>query len=76
MSDPMQLREKLRWIADELEKDMRRAECKGRTLVLKIKLHTYEVLTRQVVTPKAIYLADDLYNYSLPVLAKLEQEIP
>ncbi|OTB19169.1 hypothetical protein K445DRAFT_314041 [Daldinia sp. EC12] len=76
LSDPVQLREKLRQTADELEKDMRRAECKGRTLVLKIKLHTYEVLTRQVVTPRAICAADDLYNYSLPILAKLEQEIP
>ncbi|KAK7987276.1 DNA/RNA polymerase [Apiospora saccharicola] len=76
MSDPTQLREKLRWIADDLEKDMRRAECKGRTLVLKAKLHTYEVLTRQVVTPKAIHLADDLYNYALPVLTKLMQEVP
>jgi DNA polymerase kappa len=55
---------------------MRRAQCKGRTLVLKIKLHTYEVFTRQVVTPKAVCLADDLYNYSLPILAKLEQEMP
>ncbi|KAI1375490.1 IMS-domain-containing protein [Hypoxylon crocopeplum] len=76
MSDPLQFREKLRWTADELEKDMRRAECKGRTLVLKVKLHTYEVLTRQVVTPRAICAADDLYNYSLPILVKLEQEIP
>ncbi|ROV95848.1 hypothetical protein VSDG_05135 [Cytospora chrysosperma] len=76
MSDPKQLREKLRWTADELEKDMRRAECKGRTLVLKVKLHTYEVYTRQTVVPKAICLADDLYNYSLPILAKLEQERP
>ncbi|KAB5584745.1 DNA polymerase kappa [Coniochaeta sp. 2T2.1] len=76
MSDPVQLREKLRNTAEELEKDMRRAECKGRTLVLKAKLHTYEVFTRQVVTPKAVYLADDLYNYSLPILAKLEQEMP
>jgi DNA polymerase kappa len=76
MSDPTQLREKLRSTAEELEKDMKRAECKGRTLVLKVKLHTYEVFTRQVVTPKAVYLADDLYNYSLPMLAKLEQETP
>lgn len=76
MSDPVQLREKLRWTAEELEKDMKRAECKGRTLVLKVKLHTYEVFTRQVVTPKAVHLADDLYNYSLPILAKLEQEMP
>jgi DNA polymerase kappa len=76
MDDPGQLREKLRRTADELELDMRKAECKGRTLCLKVKLHTFEVLTRQVVPPKAVYKADDLYNYSLPMLAKLEQEIP
>ncbi|RYP52365.1 hypothetical protein DL768_002476 [Monosporascus sp. mg162] len=76
MSDPVQLREKLRSTAEELEKDMRRAECKGRTLVLKVKLHTYEVFTRQVVTPRAIFLADDLFNYSLPILNKLQQEVP
>lgn len=76
ISDPVKMREKLRWTADELEKDMRRAECKGRTLVLKVKMHSFEVYTRQVVTPKAIYLADDLYNYSVPILTKLEQEMP
>lgn len=76
MSDPTQLREKLRWTAEELEKDMRRAECKGRTLCLKVKMHSYEVFTRQVVTPKTIYQADDLYNFALPMLAKLEQEMP
>lgn len=76
MSNTLKLREKLRWTAEELEKDMRRAECKGRTLCLKIKLHTYEVYTRQVVTPKAIAVADDLYSYALPMLAKLEQELP
>lgn len=76
LSDPQQLRTKLRWTAEELEKDMHRAQCKGRTLVLKVKLHTYEVYTRQAVTPKAIHLADDLYNFALPILAKLEQEIP
>lgn len=76
MSDPIKLREKLRWTAEELEKDMKRAECKGRTLCLKIKLHTFEVYTRQAVTPRAVCLADDLYNYSLPILAKLEQDMP
>lgn len=55
---------------------MRRAQCKGRTLVLKLKLHTFEVYTRQTVVPKAIHLADDLYNYALPILAKVEQETP
>lgn len=76
MSDPAMLREKLRGTAEDLERDMKRAECKGRTLCIKIKLHTFEVYTRQVVTPRAIYLADDLYNFSLPMLAKLEQEMP
>ncbi|KHN97706.1 DNA-repair protein, UmuC-like protein [Metarhizium album ARSEF 1941] len=76
MSDSAKLREKLRWTAEELEKDMERAHCKGRTLCLKIKLHTFEVLTRQAVMPRAICSADDLYHFSLPILAKLEQEIP
>ncbi|PTB37756.1 hypothetical protein M441DRAFT_92219 [Trichoderma asperellum CBS 433.97] len=76
MSDPTKLRDKLRSTAEALEKDMRKTECKGRTLCIKIKLHTFEVYTRQVILPKSIYLADDLYNYSLPMLAKLEQEIP
>ncbi|EXJ75965.1 DNA polymerase kappa subunit [Cladophialophora psammophila CBS 110553] len=71
-----ELREKLRRTAEELAKDMIRVEVKGRTLVLKVKLHTYEVFTRQVATPKAVHLADDLYNYSLPMLVKLEKEIP
>ena len=76
ISNKDELREKLRHRAEELEKDMARVEVKGRTLVLKIKLHTYEVFTRQVAPPKAVNLADDLYNYSLPMLAKLEKEMP
>ena len=76
MSGKDNFRERLRWTAEELEKDMRRAECKGRTLCLKIKLHTFEVFTRQVVTPRAICLTEDLYTYALPMLAKLEQDMP
>lgn len=76
MSDPAKLRDKLRSTAEALEKDLKKNECKGRTLCIKIKLHTFEVYTRQVVLPKSIQLADDLYNYSLPMLAKLEQEMP
>ena len=76
MDDAAQLREKLRRTAEELQKDLERAQCKGRTLCIKVKLHTYEVLTRQAVLPKAVFLADDLYNHALPMLAKLEQEIP
>ncbi|KUJ18798.1 impB/mucB/samB family protein [Mollisia scopiformis] len=76
MSDPVELRDKLRATAEELEKDMVRTQFKGRTLCLKVKLHTYEVFTRQVIPPKAVYVADDLYKYSVPMLSKLEQEFP
>ena len=76
MSDKAELRAKLRWIAEELEKDLTRTQFKGRTLVLKIKLHTYEVYTRQTAPPKAVCTADDLYAYALPILTKLEKEIP
>ncbi|PPJ50188.1 hypothetical protein CBER1_05188 [Cercospora berteroae] len=75
-SDPQELRDKLRHTAESLEEDLQRTEFKGRTLCLKIKLHTYEVFSRQVQPPKAVYTADDLYNYSLPMLQKLEKEMP
>ena len=70
------LRAKLRSTAEELERDLKRTQFKGRTLVLKVKLHTFEVLTRQTVPPFAVFKADDLYRFSLPMLAKLEKEIP
>ncbi|TVY38608.1 DNA polymerase kappa [Lachnellula subtilissima] len=76
MGDPGELRNKLRATAEELEKDMFRTQFKGRTLCLKVKLHTFEVFTRQVIPPKAIHLADDLYRYSVPMLSKLEQDFP
>lgn len=76
ISRPTELRERLRQTAEDLQKDMARVGVKGRTLVLKIKLHTYEVFTRQVVPPKAVWHADDLYQYALPMLVKLEKEMP
>ncbi|KAF7885737.1 uncharacterized protein EAF02_004246 [Botrytis sinoallii] len=76
MNDATELRSKLRHTAEELEKDMQRTQFKGRTLVLKVKLKTYEVLTRQAAPPKAVFLAEDLYKYSLPMLEKLEAEMP
>ncbi|MCJ1312740.1 hypothetical protein MMC25_006416 [Agyrium rufum] len=75
ISEKQALRDKLRWVADELEKDLLRTQFKGRTLVLKIKLHTYEVFTRQVAPPKAVSAADDLYKYALPMLEKLEKDM-
>lgn len=76
ISSKSEFREKLRYLSEELEKDLARTQFKGRTLVLKVKLHTYEVFTRQTVLPKAIYLADDLFQHALPVLRKLEKEFP
>ncbi|RDI84492.1 hypothetical protein Vi05172_g5614 [Venturia inaequalis] len=76
ISGKAEFRDKLRQIADELEDDLKRTEFKGRTLVLKVKLHTYEVLTRQTVTPSAVHKADDLYKFGLSMLTKLEKEIP
>ena len=76
MQSPEALREKLRAISEELEGDLKRTEYKGRTLCIKIKLHTYEVYTRQMTPPFAIHRADDLYRYSLPMLEKLMKELP
>jgi DNA polymerase kappa len=73
---PDELRAKLRYVADELEGDLKRTEYKGRTLCIKVKLHTYEILTRQMTPPFAVQRADDLYKYSLPMLEKLMREIP
>lgn len=76
MSDKDELRAKLWHTAEELERDLERTQFKGKTLVLKVKLHTYEVLTRQTAPPFAIHKKEDLYKYSLPILTKLEKDIP
>ncbi|KAH9868310.1 hypothetical protein J1614_007382 [Plenodomus biglobosus] len=76
LQSPDELRTKLRYVAEELEGDLKRTEYKGRTLCIKIKLHTYEVHTRQTTPPFAVHRAEDLYKYSLPMLEKLMSEIP
>lgn len=76
LGSPDSLRQKLRDIAEELEGDLKRTEFKGRTLCIKIKLHTYEVYTRQMTPPFAIQRAEDLYKYGLPMLEKLIKEMP
>ncbi|KAF2402791.1 DNA/RNA polymerase [Trichodelitschia bisporula] len=70
------LRTKLRQTAEALEEDMKQAGVKGRTVVLKVKLHTFEVLTRQVGTHIPVWTKDDIYRISLPMLERLEKEIP
>ncbi|KAJ5730852.1 uncharacterized protein N7483_005360 [Penicillium malachiteum] len=76
IGDKEEIRAKLNWVAQELEKDLARTQFKGRTLVLKVKLHTFEVLTRQTAPPRAISQAKDLYAFALPMLVKLEKDIP
>ena len=76
IGDKDEFRGKLWWAAQELEKDLARTEFKGRTLVLKVKLHSFEVLTRQTAPPRAVSVAKDLYAFSLPMLTKLEKDIP
>ncbi|KAA8645388.1 uncharacterized protein ATNIH1004_006807 [Aspergillus tanneri] len=71
-----EFREKLWSISKELEKDLASTQFKGRTLVLKVKLATFEVLSRQCQPPRAVFLAKDLYTFSLPMLEKLEKEVP
>ncbi|KAJ6098519.1 hypothetical protein N7467_000054 [Penicillium canescens] len=76
IGDKEELRAKLWWAAQELEKDLTRTQFKGRTLALKVKLHTFEVLTRQTAPSRPVCIAKDLYTFALPMLAKLERDIP
>lgn len=76
MQSPAELRAKLRHTAEELEKDAKRVGVKGRTLVLKIKLHSYEVFTRQMVPGKTLSGAEEMYLYGEKMLSKLEKELP
>ncbi|KAJ5632019.1 hypothetical protein N7490_008358 [Penicillium lividum] len=76
IGDKEEIRAKLHSVSQELEGDLARTQFKGRTLVLKVKLHTFEVLTRQIAPSRAVSQARDLYNFALPMLVKLEKEIP
>ena len=77
LSDLVALRDRLRQTADDLEADMLRVGCKGRTLCLKIKLHTYEVHTRQAAAQRRLLSdAKDMYDLALPMLDKLAKEMP
>ncbi|KAL4805321.1 hypothetical protein BDV18DRAFT_140696 [Aspergillus unguis] len=76
ISNREEFREKLWSCAQELEKDLSRTQFKGRTLVLKVKLATFEVLTRQHKPARAVSSAKDLFTSALPMLEKLEKDIP
>ncbi|KAG0643410.1 hypothetical protein HOY80DRAFT_945889 [Tuber brumale] len=74
LSGPGPLREKLRSTTQELEKDLLAANLAGRTIAVKVKLHTYQVHSRQKALHRAISSAEDLYNHALPLLQELEGE--
>ncbi|KAL5622067.1 hypothetical protein BROUX41_006012 [Berkeleyomyces rouxiae] len=74
LSGTQALQDKLQAIAEALEKDLAKHSVKGRTLVLKVKLHTFEILTRQVISPKPLAHADELFTHALPMLVKLQAE--
>ncbi|KAA8913048.1 hypothetical protein FN846DRAFT_916487 [Sphaerosporella brunnea] len=76
LSGAENLREKLRVTAEELEKDLKKAGCAGKVLVLKVKLHTYEVLTRQRNLLRPVVAKEELYSLALPLLQALEAEFP
>jgi len=76
LSGPGLLREKLRSTAQELEKDLLAANLAGRTVTVKVKLHTYQVHSRQKALHRSIFSAEDLYNHALPLLQELEGEFP
>ncbi|KAL2864355.1 Y-family DNA polymerase [Aspergillus lucknowensis] len=76
ISTKEEFREKLWSCAQELEKDLSRTQFKGRTLVLKVKLASFEVLTRQYQPTRAVSTAKELFTSALPMLEKLEKEVP
>lgn len=75
ISDPGVLREKLKEAAEELEKDLGKAGVRGRTVVLKVKQHTFEVYTRQVVAGRPVCKAGELYELGEKMLGKLQEEV-
>jgi len=53
---------------------VRPANLAGRTITVKVKLHTYQVHSRQKALHRVISSAEDLYNHALPLLQELEGE--
>lgn len=68
------LRDKLRYTSEELAKDLEKLKISGRTLVLKVKLDTYQVLSRQRALMKLPRTAEELFTLALPLLIGLEKE--
>ncbi|KAF8471677.1 hypothetical protein BDZ91DRAFT_692591 [Kalaharituber pfeilii] len=68
------LRKKMRNTAEDLEKELEEKCLALRTLVLKIKLHTYGVHSRQRALHRPIHSAEDIYQYALPLLTALEND--
>lgn len=75
-SNMTDLEQKLRSMSAQLETELAEKRLRGRTLVLKVKLDSFEVLTRQMAPSSPVYKADSIFRHSLPMLRKLHDEIP
>ncbi|TGZ76414.1 DNA/RNA polymerase [Ascodesmis nigricans] len=69
------LRRKLRERAEALERELERTGVRGRTLVLKVKLATFEVLSRQRGISPRLKEAGEIFEATLPLLEALEKEM-
>lgn len=67
---PKELDDKLKEIAASLAEDMARLQYSGRTLTLKLKLETYEVLSRSITPGDGVmfHTYDQLYKYGKQML--------
>jgi len=58
-----------------LEGDLVRHELAGRVLSIKITQHTFAQAVRQRHLPRLVWKKEDLYEYAIPLLAKLESDL-
>lgn len=65
----------MRETAEELEKDLERTGERGKTLVLKVKMATYEVLSRQHAISPRVKSKEELYAAAIPLLEALEKDM-
>ncbi|KAI5299373.1 hypothetical protein KEM55_002228 [Ascosphaera atra] len=75
-SDMDEIMRRLRSSAENLAQDMEEHQVRGKTVVLTIKLDTFEVHTRQTVPPHPISSVDEIFNHGLKMLKKVKREFP
>ncbi|KAI8874308.1 DNA/RNA polymerase [Ramicandelaber brevisporus] len=69
-SDPKKLEEKLRHLSVLLEEDLAKNDTIGTKIGLKLKLSNFQLRQRDRQLPRAIYKADEIFQFALPILKK------